>query len=310
MTLQTVSGKAFEYQLGVHLADRLKIPFISSSEKTVGERAFGLRLPTEQVKLVRAADEASVFVICHDSRFKNAASVELQDDIKGKQGDVRDLVVKIAGGVQIGISAKNRHDAIKHSRLSDKIDFGKEWAGYPVSSAYKKMIGPVFQDLREKKKQAMLFREIPDKVTRYYLPILIAFEDELQRLCESYGQDFVRRMFQYLLGTYDFYKIIKDNGTVAIQSFNMGGSLSWGKKWKIPDRIEAITRKRDSLSTLIVSFVGGWQLSFRIHNASSKVEPSLKFDIRFIGLPQSVARHEITLLSSSDEGDNGDAECR
>ncbi len=304
MTLQTVSGKAFEYQLGVHLADRLKIPFTYSSEKIMGERAFDIRPPTEKERLVRAADEASVFVIDHDRRFKNAVSVELQDDIKGKQGDVRDLVVKIMGGDQIGISAKNRHDAIKHSRLSDKIDFGKEWAGYPVSNAYKKVIGPVFQDLREKKKRGMLFREIPDKVNRYYLPIISAFEDELQRLCEGYGQGFVKRMFQYLLGTYDFYKVIKDNGTVAIQSFNMGGSLGWGKTWEIPDRIEVITRKRGSLNTLIVSFVGGWQLSFRIHNASSKVEPSLKFDIRFIGLPQSVTRHEITLFSSSDEGAN------
>lgn len=29
----------------------------------------------------------------------------------------------------------------------------------------------------------------------------------------------------------------------------------------------------------------GWQISFRIHNASSKVEPSLKFDVELIGQP-------------------------
>ena len=31
----------------------------------------------------------------------------------------------------------------------------------------------------------------------------------------------------------------------------------------------------------------GWQLSFRIHNAKTDVEPSLKFDIQFIGMPCS-----------------------
>jgi hypothetical protein len=29
----------------------------------------------------------------------------------------------------------------------------------------------------------------------------------------------------------------------------------------------------------------GWQISFRIHNASSKVENSLKFDIQLTGQP-------------------------
>lgn len=32
----------------------------------------------------------------------------------------------------------------------------------------------------------------------------------------------------------------------------------------------------------------GWQFSFRIHNASTKVETSLKFDIQIIGMPASI----------------------
>ncbi|WP_386698102.1 HaeIII family restriction endonuclease [Lonepinella sp. MS14436] len=34
--------------------------------------------------------------------------------------------------------------------------------------------------------------------------------------------------------------------------------------------------------------IGSWQFSFRIHNASTKVEPSLKFDIQFIGMPTAI----------------------
>lgn len=80
---------------------------------------------------------------------------------------------------------------------------------------------------------------------------------------------------------------------INVQSFNITGDLKWGRKWKIPERIESITRKRGSSNTLIISFVGGWQLSFRIHNASKRIEPSFKFDINFLGLPPSVARHVI-----------------
>lgn len=293
---QTDSGKAFEYQLAIEFSKFLNIPFLDTPEKTIAELCFLSHTQKEQEKFQRAADEAAVFLSCHDKRFTQGISVFLQPDQAGKIGDVRDVIISLSDNNGIGISAKNRHDAIKHSRLSDLIDFGKEWADYPCSSDYMKRVKPVFEDLRNKRKSDIMFRDIPDKANRYYLPVLTAFEVELRRLCEDFGQRFVKRTFQYLLGRYDFYKVIKENNHVAIQSFNINGELQWGKKWKIPDRIDAITRKRGSTNTLIVSFVGGWQLSFRIHNASSKVEPSLKFDIKFIGLPQSVARHEISLI--------------
>lgn len=294
MTLtQTDSGKAFEYQIAVELGLYLDKPFLESTAKEVAKNSYLAHSQEEQDKIQKAANEAVVFICCHDERFKQAVSITLQDDKEGMAGDVRDVVVNLVDGGTIGISAKNRHEAVKHSRLSDRIDFGKEWAEYPCSSEYMKKIKPIFEDLRAKRKEGLLFRDIPDKENRYYLPVLMAFEDELRRLTEDYGQRFVTRMFQYLLGRHDFYKVIKENGHVAIHSFNIAGELKWGHKWKMPDRIDSITRKRNSSNTLIVSFTGGWQLSFRIHNASSRVEPSLKFDIQFIGMPQSINRHVI-----------------
>ena len=294
MTLtQTESGKAFEYQIAIELALYLDKPFSESTAKEVAKKAYLAHSQEEQVKIQKAANEAVVFLCCHDDRFNKAVSITLQDDKEGMKGDVRDVVVKLSDGEEIGISAKNRHEGVKASRLSDKIDFGKEWADYPCSADYMKKIKPIFEDLRQKGKEGVLFRDIPDKANRYYLSVLTAFEDELRRLTEDYGQRFVSRMFQYLLGKHDFYKVIKENGHVAIHSFNMTGGLKWGSKWKIPDRIDSITRKRGSQNTLIVSFAGGWQLSFRIHNASERAEPSLKFDIQFTGMPPSVNRHVI-----------------
>ena len=54
----------------------------------------------------------------------------------------------------------------------------------------------------------------------------------------------------------------------------------------------ALELKPGSTNTVEMFLDNGWQLSFRIHNASTKVEPSLKFDVQFIGMPTSVLNIE------------------
>ena len=54
--------------------------------------------------------------------------ISLQTDSKGQEGDVSDVLITIDKW-EIGLSCKHNHEAVKHSRLSDTIDFGKEWFG-------------------------------------------------------------------------------------------------------------------------------------------------------------------------------------
>jgi len=49
-----------------------------------------------------------------------------------------------------------------------------------------------------------------------------------------------------------------------------------------------ISLKENSQTTLIVQFDEDWEMSFRIHNASSRIEPSLKFDIQLLTMPHSL----------------------
>lgn len=56
----------------------------------------------------------------------------------------------------------------------------------------------------------------------------------------------------------------------------------------MPTQFYHIDFKQDSDNTIEVVCDEGWQISMRIHSASSKVEPSLKFDVQLISFPSTV----------------------
>lgn len=293
---QSARGKAFEYALAKQISRVTDTPL---DQQTTTSRAEQLYSSSSEIdQLDSAAREAALFLKAYDRRMDDAISIRLQSDSAGMAGDVRDVIVQLPGSDSIGLSAKNNHTAIKHSRLSPTIDFGRSWADYPVSSRYWDAVCPTFKIMADMRDEGKLFRDVPNKEAMFYLPILTGFEDEFRRLCESFGKQFIARVFQYLIGNYDFYKVIRTKRYVAVQSFNMNGTLEWGQRWTIPKSVEQVRRKPGSTNTLLVSFAGGWQISFRLHNASSKVEPSLKFDIQFVGLPPYAAGNQIPLSKS------------
>lgn len=111
-------------------------------------------------------------------------------------------------------------------------------------------------------------------------------------------------MIEYLIGTKDYYKIVSHDKKqiTMIHTFNMHDTLNKPSKNKasiinvptveLPTELVAIKFKTGSNTTAEMYLNHGWQLSFRIHNASTKVEPSLKFDIQFIGMPVSILHIE------------------
>lgn len=111
-------------------------------------------------------------------------------------------------------------------------------------------------------------------------------------------------MVEYLIGVEDYYKVVSmDNKRLTmIHTFNIHDTLNKPSKVKVsaitvpvidlPTELVAIKFKSGSNNTVEMYLNNGWQLSFRIHNASSKVEPSLKFDVQFIGMPVSILNLE------------------
>ena len=60
-------------------------------------------------------------------------TLEFQKDGAGVKGDVRDIVIRRDDiEWEIGLSIKHNHDAVKHSRLSHKLDLAKNGLIYLV----------------------------------------------------------------------------------------------------------------------------------------------------------------------------------
>lgn len=156
------------------------------------------------------------------------------------------------------------------------------------------------RDTSKKAGQPLLWDDVTNKWERYYTPILESFMRELKRIDIANEGEIPGELIRYLLGRYDFYKIITDdnNHTTRVEAINIAGTLnnSSGKEkaiakvaeLKMPTHFYHIGFKTGSLNTIEVVCDEGWQISMRIHSASSKVEPSLKFDVNLISVPSSV----------------------
>ena len=316
MATQTVNGKAFEYALLLEFYERLnKITSVSITENESYHNAKGCFVgfvENEQDTFRITASAAINFLIDIEPRLSNGISkedvlvLEIVSDQAGQTGDVRDvLIIRSLQKWEIGISAKNNHRAVKHSRLSLNIDFGEKWLGVPCSQNYFDEIKPIFDMLAnlKAKDKSTKWTSIENMHQVVYIPILNAFRKELLKLDKENSSIVAENLVQYLIGNEDFYKVIKGNKKVEIQAYNLSGTLNLPfenikpkariPKLKLPSRLIEIVYQDNSSTTLLVSLNEGWQISFRIHNASSRVEPSLKFDINLVSAPHTLFTNHI-----------------
>ena len=302
-------GRAYEFSYLIKLFEEISKVRLCKIEKNTSyysaERSWNTLTDSEKsiYKVSALAGVNTIFelepLILDDG--DDELELKIQSDDKGKEGDVRDVLI-IRRGIEweIGLSVKHNHFAVKHSRLSKRLDFGKKWYGIECSNEYWNDIKPIFEYLEEEKSNNSKWNELPNKEDEVYVPLLNAFKNELDRQNKLFGKDIPKFMVEYLLGEFDFYKVIgiDSKRTTQIQSYNLRGTLNrQGNKCKrsmelpisnLPTRIVSLEYKPNSKNTLELYLDGGWQFSFRIHNASKKVEPSLKFDIQIIGMPTTI----------------------
>lgn len=301
-------GRAYEYAWMNALYEALsairKTKIAHNSSLDANRRAWDSMDTERQERWKRSACAAVHQILALEPRMSEEDDDELllefQKDGAGTQGDVRDIVIK-RNSIQweVGLSIKHNHEAVKHSRLSHSLDFGKEWFGIPCTPQYWAEVKPIFDRLKTEKANGKKWSELPDKEEGVYVPLLNAFMEEVNRAYQS-DASVPEKMVAYLIGVNDYYKVVSQDKkqTTLIHTFNMHNTLGQPSKTKgaaldvptiqLPTKLKAIQFKQGSKNTVEMQLNHSWQLSFRIHNASTKVEPSLKFDIQFIQFPDTI----------------------
>lgn len=306
---QVKNGKAFEYAIAnqyfrflkengikVELTDNKALKTAKAYYEEFGEKDQ-LRFDKTAYNTIDTLVKIEPGLMVN-GKGNDILKISLNEDQAGEKGDVQDVVFSHnSPHWEIGFSAKNNNDAVKHSRLGKELDFGEVWIGTKCSYQYWKDIAPIFsfleENIHEKKKWSDLGKDKEDKV---YIPLLKAFKEELIRISKRDGKT-PERLIEYLIGNKPFYKIIKDDvhNLVVVRAFNIDGNLNMSymgvkssyslPKVNLPTRIVEFDFKEDSSTTLNMILDKGWEISFRIHNASTMVERSLKFDIQLLGNP-------------------------
>ena len=172
------SGRAFEYacmaavyQLLRGYRDKSLIAHKPSMGLNMAKHAWGDIDRTMQAKLTRAAYSMTEQLLEYEPRLSEGSdvvSLRLQDDDAGEAGDVRDIVISRSDiNWEIGLSVKHNHFAVKHSRLSPTIDFGKKWYKLPCSAEYWRAVKPIFDYLAEAQSKGQRCRSCRARRTTY-----------------------------------------------------------------------------------------------------------------------------------------------
>lgn len=319
--IQTIQGKAFEYACLSAFVQKLKqdnksIKICESQAYSTALSSFN-HLSKEEKEIYTLAAETAVKIVFplepklsnEDNDIPLLLSISSDSIAKGSEGDVRDIIcIRMKSNWEIGFSCKHNHEALKHPRITEAKDFGKAWLGYPCSSTYIRNMENIINPLNELQNSNVCWRDIPDKVDRFYVPILKEIMKEFKSICDN-NADAPQKLLSYFFGSKDFYKIIsleKDKQTKVV-AFNMNGTLNTPsqnvrsiykvKKIHYPTRLVDIRFKENngeqSKTTISIIFDGGWQIDMRLHNADSKVKiTGLKFDVRLTGQPNDIYQQQ------------------
>ncbi|MBA2502575.1 MAG: HaeIII family restriction endonuclease [Pyrinomonadaceae bacterium] len=315
---QQANGKAFEYACAAALKNRLSARRFNAAHletdafRTAARRFSELSISNQN--LFRRAAGAGVRVLENlEPNLRTSAHVsdryvvKIQADVEGESGDVRDVLVNKESGWQIGFSIKHNNDATKHSRLSGTIDFGKVWLDRNCDAEYFRAVNVAFDELEAFARIGAHWDSLgistEEKAKQFYRPVLEAFLAQLERFITR-DAGVPAKLFRYLIGKKDFYKVMaatsEETTTVEVYSFDgtLGQAAAPGDlqptrnipRLNVPTKITAKDLKASSDNTIIIRFDEGWAVSLRLHNASSRIEPSLKLDVRLTAAPATLLK--------------------
>lgn len=271
----------------------------------------------------RAAHVAARYLCMVEPILQNPSGLygvfKAMPDSAGIKGDVRDIDFIVYYDKkhekkikEIGISCKNNHEAVKHPRITEDPNFAKEWTKgeFTCSQEFMSEMRIIQNKIDEYREEYTKWADVEEKMDTIYYPIVKLFVKEIKRLGvvdekatqerQRNAKRFTQLFFEYMFGTQDFYKFIKDDASKAtkVYPYNMHGSLmnpyngnkneQAVKSINMPEEIVEVRVKPKSKTTIEVYF-DQWIISMRLHNADTKItKTSLKFDVQIKAQPRKV----------------------
>lgn len=204
-------------------------------------------------------------------------------DNAGIEGDVTDIRIN-SENTTLNISCKNNNLSIKHQRpgaTPKQFGFSKnENKLLLFKSEYKEINSKFFKLCKALNADLKEYNEISDefKKQKLYEPICKLVSDFINKNSDK-GEIFQN----FLLGNINYKQIVLWKKNIEIKSFD---DFSKSKK---------VSSELDNRGYIIVNFHNGIILSFRLHNASSKIteKGSLKFDTK---LEIDIPTHKLNCL--------------
>ncbi len=299
---QDATGNALEYAIAMRI---VSVAAGASLQESAITRTAGADFNESSADMRRRLNAAATASVNHlfeleSLQQKGVCEVRMQPDRVGQEGDPRDLVLilKLKNN-ELGISVKLNNAVMKNSRLQRTApNFCGKWnLGCTHSDKYFRRVESAFKAVDDaKEKGARNWNEMDEKREKVYAPVLNAFMEEFSMLAKDSGV--CKSFARYMVGVHDYYKVMayleRKEESVFVQGFNFGGSLSCNKI-QLPESLLSIVPKKDGGTTLILSFDGGWVFSMRIHNATTKLENSLKWDIGVKEYPKNLYSRRILL---------------
>lgn len=185
--------------------------------------------------------------------------------------------------------------------VSSGFDFGKKWYDHPCSDEYWSTVRPIYKKLYSCKSEGKKRSDLPDIKSKIYMPLLKAFIDEIYRAYET-DKNLPKKIVEYLISTDDCFKTAgRDNNRLTvIRTVDIKETLNRHDQLKnsedpiveLPTKLIDLSFRENHENTVEMILNNGWNLSFRIHDASAKEEQGLKFDMQFVGMPVGILSFE------------------
>lgn len=298
MTLSDRHGRAFEYCVTESILSELKMLYSkvkittrAKDSQIKGKEHFE-KLSEEERKQYKMSGKkiASWLVVNRFKQIEKVEEVELDriPDTEGIEGDVTDIRIKFFsenGVIDVNISLKHQHEALKHPRLT-RVPL---WIGLDENTEEAKQYEIDYEDIwktffekgKKLSPKAERFRELkaikPSFIEdNLYKPLYFLVKTFLEKNITNSLK--VQHMFDFMVGKFDFVKFIDHDGKIEIRDFSAITK---------PNSVKIEYKDGDYL---YMQFDNGLRISGRLHTATEWLKESIKFDMQPVNLDSVVPK--------------------